>query len=179
MINYMKIKKIRKNRSKIISIIVIAVIIVAGASYWYWQTCIRTNQLAVNNSQVIDQNINYNPPTADQKNAGEDIKINNQTPVSVTANTVITSKTIDADTLKIRSVTSGAISSNGTCNLTLTSSDGIVISKTVATYAMPSSSTCQGFDIARTELPNGIWQISLDVIIDNEKSNATSEIILE
>ncbi len=175
----MKIKKIIKNRSKIISIIIISVIVIAGANYWYWQVYIKTNQLEVNNSQAIDQTINYNPPTADQKKAGEDTKINNQTPVSVTASTIITSKIIDADTLKIRNMTSEAVSSNGICNLTLTNSNGIVISKTTTTYAMPSSSTCQGFDIARTELPNGIWQISLDVIIDGEKSNATSEIILE
>jgi len=174
----MKIKKSRKNRSKIISIIVIVAIIITGTSYYYWQKYIKTNQSVVNNNQPIDQNINYNPPTADQKKAGEDQKLNNQTPTSTTTSTTITTKNVTTNILQIRSITSGAISSSGTCNLILTR-DGVSISKTASTYAMPSSSTCQGFDINRTELPNGTWQINLDVIIDGEKSSAASEVILE
>lgn len=178
MTNYMKIKKTRKNKLIITSVIIIAIIISAGCGYWYWQTYLKIDQSPISNGQTTDQTVNYSSPTTDQKQAGEDQKITNQTPVSITVSTTITAKNVTADTLQIRSMTSGAISNDGTCNLTLT--NGIaVISKTAATYAMPSSSTCQGFDIARTELSNGTWQINLDVIIDGEKSSATGEVTLE
>ncbi len=173
----MKIKKTRRNKFILTTSVVLISVILSGFGFWLWQYT-QTSQNPINNIQSVAQTVNYNPPTVDQKQAGEDIKAANQTPISTTASTTITAKNVTADILQVRSVTNGVISSDGICNLTLTK-DGVIISKSVATYAMPSSSTCQGFDIARTELSKGIWQINLEVIINSEKSSTTSEISLE
>lgn len=170
----MEINKKPIKKSLLITCLVLVVAFSCTAIYIYLKSKAPDIITSTTNIQKID----YTTPSTEQKQAGDDQKITNQTPVSTTVSTTITAKNVTADTLQIRSMTSGAISNDGTCNLTLT--NGIaVISKTAATYAMPSSSTCQGFDIARTELSNGTWQINLDVIIDGEKSSATGEVTLE
>lgn len=172
-------KLARKNIFYILIIIVIFSAIIIGCIYYYRSS--NTNHKSAGQSEVVNaanQIIDSNPPTVDQKQAGENQKITNQTPVSTTASTIITVKNVTADMLQIRSMTSGAISDSGVCSLTLTNNDK-VITKTASTYAMPSSSTCQGFNIDRTELTNGTWKISLTVVIGNERSSTNDEITLE
>jgi hypothetical protein len=51
--------------------------------------------------------------------------------------------------------------SSGTCTLTLSKQGSITISQTVDVQALPSSSTCKGFDIPTSELSSGDWQANV------------------
>lgn len=172
----MKIKsKSKKLIFRILPIIIIIALVIGG--YFLWQY--RHNQPVQTDSPIVNQTIDLNPPTTDQKAAGEAQKAANNTPSeSTTVHTTITSANANDDLVQIRAIINGAISSTGSCDLTLTNNN-MVIAKTSATYALPASSTCQGFDINRSELSVGTWAISLTVTIDTETATATSEVVLE
>lgn len=175
----MKTKKVATNRP-LIRIVVVATIIVMLliTAIIYMQSRTNNSSASQSSQSQINTPIDNGAPTNDQKKAGEDIKAASQTPISTAVSTIITSKNVTTDMLQIRSITNGAVSNDGTCNLTLTNSN-VTISKTSPTYAMPSASTCKGFDISRAELTSGTWYINLDVIIGDEKSNTTDSIILD
>jgi hypothetical protein len=118
---------------------------------------------------------NYNKPTKGQINAGAkqpDIQTNNDLGVSITTINITDTQ------VQIRSIISGAVSNTGTCTITLTN-NGIEVIKTSRTYAMPSNSTCKGFDINNNELSTGTWQFKLSVVVDNKQSSITDSFSLE
>jgi hypothetical protein len=169
----------KKRRKKIIYILLpLAVIIVllAVCIYFYTRTA-NTNTPTNTQTPAIPQTIDYAPSTTEQKQAVETKKISNQTPVS-TKFTATISKNTSNNIIQIRSVINGATSNNGTCDLTITKG-AETVSKSAATYALPSSSTCQGFDINRSELSAGTWQINMTVTINGERATADDEIKLE
>lgn len=172
----MKINKKNNRKNRIIIFILFVVIIVAififGA--FYYLRYIKTD----NNIHTTESTIDYNPPTEEQKKAGEDIKKANQTTVSATFSALITSANVNNNIVQIRAIINGVISSDGICDLTLSNND-LIVTKSAPTYAGPSSSTCQGFDISRSELTSGTWSILLTVTVNNEITTATSEITLE
>lgn len=129
-----------------------------------------------NNNQVL---IDNNPPTTDQKAAGE---LQKKEANSATTNNdlgiSITSINTSTDPIQIRSIISGAVSNSGNCTLELIKGD-IIILKTSETYALPSSSTCKGFDINKSELSIGLWQIKLTVNMESKESSITDSFNLE
>lgn len=54
-----------------------------------------------------------------------------------------------------------SIQSSGTCILTLSKQGSTTITQTVDVQALPSSSTCKGFDIPMPKLSTGDWQVSV------------------
>lgn len=120
-----------------------------------------------NQTQTIDNN----PPTPEQKAAGElQKKTTSETILDNELGISIASINTSSNPVEIRSIISGTISNGGLCTLELTNGD-IVVTRTAETYAMPSSSTCKGFDIDRSELTSGEWQIKLTVEIDEKVSS--------
>lgn len=139
-----------------------------------------TNSSILNNNADINQNIDYSEPTQEQKDAGN-VQKNNSDEIqeSKVISATISSLTSDNNQVRIKSVISGVVTNSGTCKLTLTKSTGESVEKTANTYALPSTSTCMGFDINRSELSNGNWTATLIVTINNENTTATKEFTLE
>lgn len=125
------------------------------------------------------QFIDYNPPTTDQKSAAEqqkaamsDVTPNNALGIS------ISSLNTSGNTVQIRSLISGAVSNSGTCTLSLTQ-NSTTVKKTAGIYALPNSSTCEGFSISKTELGIGIWQFEISVNIADKQSRVSDSFNLE
>lgn len=174
-----KIKRTKNLKRKIL--IIIACLLLAGVTIF----CLELFNIIhfVNPPAIIEQAptvlIDTNPPTTDQKAAGEAQKTETDNPTSNNDLGIsITSIYLSGDPIQIRSVINGAISNSGTCILSLTR-NGITVTKTVETYAMPSSSTCKGFDINKNELSSGEWQITLTVNIEGKESSITDSFSLE
>ena len=73
----------------------------------------------------------------------------------------ITYSSVSGSSLVIRTAIDQTLSS-GTCQLTLTNGNRVV-TKTSSIAPNPSSSTCEGFDIAVSELSSGKWDISIEI----------------
>lgn len=171
----------RKSKNQISKFLVLLVLVALSiGGYFIWQYKFNQPKAAdAAGDKNSVQKIDLNPPTTDQKAAGDVKKPVNNTPVeSTTIHSAITSANVNGDLVQIRAVIDGAVSSTGSCELTLTNS-GAVVTKFASTYALPASSTCQGFDINRSELSAGTWAINLTAVVGTETTTATSEIVLE
>lgn len=134
------------------------------------------------NQSDKDASINYQPPTEEQKKAGDDIKQNSNnsdqppapTPVPGTNKSqiemTITAANQNGSMFQLRSLIY-AIAGDGTCTLTL-SKGGQVVTKTAEVQALASTSTCKGFDIPTSELSPGTWSAALK--FENETLTATT-----
>ncbi|MEI6228476.1 MAG: hypothetical protein WCP11_00390 [Candidatus Saccharibacteria bacterium] len=172
----------KKNKTSIKKVIIITAISLFIAlstivAYLFFNNPINKAETRSDDQTPATQAIDYNPPTAEQKQAGEAKKTEKQTITSASFTTSVTANDT-AGIVQIRNIINGAISNEGTCNLTMTSGN-IVVTKSANTYALPSSSTCKGFDINRNELPAGNWQITLTVTIGSESATVSSEKLLE
>lgn len=124
------------------------------------------------------QSINYEKPTDEQKAAGDLQKKANQSQTNNSLGISITYINTSIDPIQIRSTISGAITNNGNCTLSLTKGSR-TITKTSETYALPNSSTCKGFDIQKSELAAGAWQVKIAVTVNNVTSSVTDSFTME
>ncbi|HRN90146.1 MAG TPA: hypothetical protein PK265_00205 [Candidatus Saccharibacteria bacterium] len=129
--------------------------------------------------QNTENGVDYNPPTVEQKQAGEDQKMTTAQP------SVNSGVTTGGDTLQV-TITALAqnggmvqvrglidrVSSLGTCTLTLTKG-GASITKESDIQALPSESTCKGFDVPVSELSAGTWSVTLSAQVSSAKGSAT------
>ena len=170
----------KKRRIKLIYILLpVALILMAlGALAYLYLRPAATNTPTSGTGDVVTETVNYSPATTEQKQSIEIKKTSDQMPASTSFTASITAVSDVGGVVQIRNVINGFIGNDGTCELTMASGN-TVTSKSASTYALPSSSTCQGFDINRSELPAGNWQITLTVTINGERSVANSKIILE
>lgn len=179
----MKINKKSKKLNILKKIIIIAIVssLLFGLAFVILEKLQITDPInqpktiELTNDQTV---INTDPPTTDQRAAGELQKETNNALTNNDLGISITSINTSNDQVQIRSVVSGAISNNGICTINLTKGD-LIVSKTSETYALPSSSTCKGFDINKTELSAGEWQIKLTVNIEDKESSITDSFNLE
>lgn len=121
----------------------------------------------------IQAPIDNNPATEEQKNAGE---VQKETKTESNSNSAIsifiTSIENHEDTIMIKSIINGAISNDGMCELTI-AKNNIIITKTSNTYAMPTTSTCSGFSVKRSEMSEGTWEFKIKVNIEGKTSSVT------
>lgn len=175
------------------SIVVLASIIVAAGIYSavaFGYSLFPFNSDS-NNTNPTGQNttdgINYNSPTKDQKDAGVNTKESTATNSNSTPSTSsgdnetlqVTISALDQDSsvLRVRSLIN-KISNDGVCTLTLVKGNSNII-KTSDTQALPSESTCKGFDVPLSELSTGNWTIGLDVKIGTATGSATKTFAVE
>lgn len=148
-----------------------------------------------------DNAINYNPPTQEEVDAGKDVKedtINpnedsspkndqNETTPSPTPtpddqpNNIglnITAASQNGSTLQIRALIA-AVTSKGTCKLTLSKTGAASVVKTADIQALANSSTCKGFDVSTSELPAGTWTATLVYEDGSNRGTATKEVIVK
>lgn len=68
-----------------------------------------------------------------------------------------------------------ALIEGGTCKLTLVKGSSIV-TKTAATYPTANVSTCQGFDVATSELASGTWDVTLEITKDTQSGKTSTTV---
>jgi hypothetical protein len=189
---YMKHLKQRRTPFKIISIcILIAVLIIAGyLSFIY-----------LSNSGG-DSSVTQNKPTPDQEKAGNIAKSNtlnsnketqtsSDTPPAPTpqvdgvsiVEVLMTTPQNNAsysqsDTIAFRFSISAKVTT-GICTLTLkNTTTGISVVRAASTFAGPSTSTCQGFDILASDLSVGSWTVILDYENSDLRGQTTGNITI-
>lgn len=163
---------IGKRKIFLILSLLLVVIIIALSTYVFafngsifgWQFKDNEGSERKNGNSPID----YNPPTQEQIDAGNDAK--NQTIKENEGETsdpsdglevTITAANQNTPNFQIRTLVSQLLTS-GSCQLTMTK-DTQTIFRTVNIQAASSSSTCQGFDIPLTDLSAGIWNVKISV----------------
>lgn len=174
-----KMKSIKKaTHRKRTLVIILAVLVVIAGSYTAFAAVSKTGPFAPAPVANNSDSTNYDPPTDEQKEAGDktsdEAKTNDPTteqptptkPTDNTAPDTPSGSTVDV-TMNMGGNTSvfqlrAQIQSlkSGTCTLTMKMGEKTV-KKTAPTQAMSSYSTCQGFNIPRSELPAGTWHVTL------------------
>lgn len=193
----MKIPTPKVSKKKIVLIIIVIILLVAGSLgaylYAFKGKLFGWSPLADNKSK--GSSINYDKPTKEQKQTGDDTKKqtvtkeeakpntggSDQTPApnpqpsgKSKVNMMISAANQNGALLQVRSLIS-TVTNSGTCTITLTKA-GQTVAKTAGVQALASDSTCQGFDIPTSELSPGTWQVALH-FENNELQGDTSRAV--
>lgn len=180
----MNLHKTDKNKRHIIIVsIIIIVLLVASLGLYLFVFKGRIFGWSPVVSSAIPST-NYDKPTDEQVSTGNDIKKQSSdttdpnnvgsdrpaTPVvesgqtKATVPVTISAANQNDGVLQVRTLIS-AITSSGTCTLTLTK-NSTTVTKTSEVQSLPSSATCKGFDIPVSEISAGEWQ--LKVVFEND-----------
>ena len=178
----LKNKNTHLSKVKLILIVVIFLVILAGgivAAYTVNKANNTANEQNKTN-KTSPGGVNYGDPTNEQKQSGIDLKGNTQNdqpavtkpgePINVVM-TALNPPTSTNPSLQIR-VRIDTLTSNGICTLTLTKGR-TVITKQSGIQAGPTTSTCQGFDVAGSELSSGSWNAALKVASNNQEGSVS------
>lgn len=177
--------KIQKNRltQKILTITAILCILFAGGLIAYK---LLSTEKTKNTSETTTDNHDYsrktdlNSPSDDQKEAGDETKkhtTNNTDASEPEGNGLsvsITAANQNDTTLQIRTLINSVIG-NGTCRLDMTKEQA-KITRSVDIQALPSNSTCKGFDMPLSELSKGDWKVVITVN-SGDKEGSTEKVI--
>lgn len=167
--------KTNKSKKKIILIVLIAAIIIAGAIWGataLYQDQVRKSQQT---QTPYTEPINYDEPTAEQKQEGEDAKIDRiekseQEPAQGAGTVTISSITQEAAGKDVVAQVQINATDAANCTLTLTR-QGATVTKTAPVIFQPSSSTCAGFAVPASEFASsGAWSATVAV----SKNNGTT-----
>lgn len=191
-----------KNQKKYLkkaSLITLCVILLVGvgvATYVYgfngnlfgWSsTGNQDKQTADNNAGTTESTDNSNNLQEDTVDEGEG-KPNTSSDETTTENgnnapdssntlaASITAASQNGSTLQIRTLIEEVVS-GGNCTLTLTQ-DTKKVTKNASTQALSSSSTCQGFDVATSELAPGSWTITIDITTSGKTAHLNKVITI-
>lgn len=180
----MKIKTRKKNklnrRAVIILISTAAVLTILGIVLYFYvfKNSTPQEQNQAQQSEQVETDLNLNPPTDEEVNAGNLIKENsvNNSPSAQNDNIslIITSANQVDNTLSVRTLIEGVVSS-GSCTLELISGNKKV-TKFSEVQALSNSSTCKGFDVPVSELSTGTWQINLTYQNSNQRGSTTGSV---
>ena len=177
----MKRQKVRSKKIPIILVTLLGLLLIAGG------IAFATGAFSPKQQDTID----YGEASKEEKAAG-DAKKNetiDQNDVSKddgstsqpsgssdnTASMRITAMNQSAGMLSIRTIID-TVTSSGTCTLSMKSSSGATYSATTSVQALPSSSTCTGFDIPVSELSPGSWTVEIIYKNGNTSGSANETI---
>lgn len=166
-------------------IILLALVGAAWAYYHFTPTTANTTS--------APQSINYGQPTQDEISTGESIKNNassgngsdqSSNPEPSTDGSLsevgmeITASNQDESYLYVRTLIQ-TLTSSGTCTLTMTGPASKLYVATSGVQALPSTSTCAGFNIPLSSLSLGIWTISIKFTNTAVKASISKEITIQ
>lgn len=159
----------KKNKTKLLLFIVLALFISGGsvASYWYF---IKPNKSAskVKDAQIkqVEKKDSETAKSSDNKNSNQDTKPQAQsTPASSAVSVTISSSGATEGTVYINALVVG--STSGTCKLTMQNGSA-TITKTVGVGLQVSYYICQGFSIATNEfVSKGDWSAFIEISTPN------------
>jgi len=158
-------------------------IILAGAGYLFYVQSKQVKEADQHATNTVD----YGPPTKEQEEGGNAITESSDpnntgsdrptTPAEEENGKAVVGVTITSpedqggsNIIQIRASII-AITGSGTCTLQLTK-NSVTVTKQAGVQALPSSSTCKGFDIPASELSPGQWNAVLT--FENDTSAGTA-----
>jgi hypothetical protein len=182
----MKINKTNssKNTSKLTLLIIVGILLLALTAGSVYVFAMGGSILGwpARNQEQKSTNIDYNPPTQEQKDAGTNIKqesidnANKEVQKDETGKKVLdmsVNAVKNGSDLRIQTVISGSEAS-GTCTLTMSNqANSSPITKTADVQAQASITTCKGFTIPLSDISTGTWTIT--VKYSSESSTASAE----
>lgn len=136
--------------------------------------------------------INYNPPTSEEKSAGDATKNSNTPSQSSTSTTpqtqptpgskttvpvTITATNVSSSLFQIRALIEST-TSTGTCTLSMQGPNGKTYSATAGIQVGPNSATCQGFDVPTSSLSSGNWQATITFTSDTQTGSASKAVAI-
>ena len=163
--------------------LVVALIIAAGllAAALAFFLANRATEESTKNST---NSINLDPPSQEQLSEGDRIKEKSlvedeSVPSSSNVEMYFTASFVNNDSYRLR-VFITKISSEGTCNLTLTSQGNESVAVPgVGVQPLPDGSTCKGFDIPLADLAaSDTWVATVEFKGTNLSGQASKEILL-
>lgn len=177
----------RKTKKTIMTVTLLLVTLLIAAGIYF----LLHNNFFNHSNNSKSSSINLKKPTPEQVKAGNkqkqvttDASIkNSQTPTGTENSTpspltiTITAFNQNGDQVQIRSLID-MITSTGSCTLTL-EGDGETITKSSAIQALPSSSSCKGFDLPTSELSPGPWTATITVSIGSQTSSASKTLTIQ
>ncbi|HEY0965732.1 MAG TPA: hypothetical protein VGE13_04620 [Candidatus Saccharimonadales bacterium] len=191
----MKIEK-KSNRSKKLVIVIILLLLVLAGGYGAYAIYSKPGQSAPKNEDANSTNSNVSTPTDEQnEEPPSTVTTNNsskpqssddakETPTSSDNDTTrndlsvsLSSVQQHGSTLQVRTLIN-EVTDEGTCTLSL-EKDGKKITRSTTVQALPSSSTCKGFDIDVSALATGQWNIVVNVTAGSSKGTAKGTVTLK
>lgn len=162
--------------------IIVAVILLGAGSVFAYQTLLNRGGTTSDTTSSGDGPIPTTPTTTPDAKGGEQFTDPEVSGGEETSNPTTTSMQITAlnqndGTLQIRTLIQ-AVWSSGSCTLTLAKGSSIV-EREAPVQALPSSSTCQGFDIPVSELSAGEWSVSIEATHEEESASVTSRVVVQ
>jgi len=178
----MEIKRSNRNITKkrlIIIVVTLLLVLSAVGVYFITQKQQESSKKTPATSSSSDTPALDTPAKDEEVQTGNDAKDNivngNEAPASEMS--VNTTASYTGDTVRI--ITDiNKITSQGSCNVTLTQGDKTVKKEQVSIQPLPSYSTCNGWDIASSELSPGKWIIAVSVTSGSQSASGTAEVNL-
>lgn len=175
----MRIKTNERKRSRLVLItLIILLVIIAAIVAFFLAT--RGNEANSNDATGAHNlnNIDYSPPTEEQKNAARDNNSKTQDPTSPPEATQLTvsftALNQNESQLQVR-VLINEVLGTGTCVLTMTKDGEDSITNSAGLQALASSSTCKGFNVPTTSMAKGNWKVHVAVESNGKKGSAEKE----
>lgn len=171
----MKAKTSKKNKKKLVAVIIAAVLVVSSISALGYFVYIKPKMDKPSETPI--QKINLEPPTQQELKESESIKKNSVDPSNTTSNTssvtVVVSNTYnDGTSLEIRAFVPGIIESNGTCMAELSKGSNKFSANSKA-FADATTTQCETIIIPLANFAEkGTW--NLNVKYTSSKSSGTS-----
>jgi hypothetical protein len=165
-----------------IAVIALATILLGTGAVFAYQKLSNTNTAPSGTSPSIDKPNPSTPTTIPDSKGGEqfsgpEANGEDEAPQSTSTSMQITSLNQTSDTLQIRTLIQDVWAS-GSCELRMTK-EGVDILRKAAIQALPSSSTCQGFDIPLDELSRGEWSVTINASNGGESASANSKVVVQ
>lgn len=184
----MKINTHHNQNKKVIWGIVAGLVllgIIAGALYYthtwpFREVGKNTSQLSEDQKGTGEQ---IKSDVIDQDNSGKETTGSDATPSPTPSTTggkasvasYNSSLSQDTNGVYIRSVIQ-TVTSSGTCTLKMTGPNGTTYTDTSEVQAMPSFTSCKGFDVPRSKLVAGTWTITVSFENDELVSSYTTSV---
>jgi cytoskeletal protein RodZ len=169
------LNKTKSSKKKIILVVLAAVVVIAAAIWAataLYQDHVRKSQQT---QTPFTEPINYEEPTAEQKQEGEEAKIeriekSEQEQAQGTGTVTISSITQASAGKDVVAQVQISATDGANCTLTLTR-QGVTVTKTAPVLFQPTSSTCAGFAVPASEFAaSGTWSATVAV----SKTNGTT-----
>lgn len=164
-------------------IIIVSLLVLAAGIFAYYR--LYTVDSTTNNS------INYNTPSQEETSMGNSIKDSSQAAVEsnqapspipsgggslLSVGMEVTAANQNGDTLYIRTLIQ-TVTSSGTCTLIMSGPGSYATNSGV--QALPSTSTCTGFNVPISSLSAGTWTISVSFTNGVVRASTSKEVSVQ
>lgn len=186
----MKITPQSSNKRRNIILAVILAVVIAGVGigvYAIQQQSSKSSSTDTNTSDETksstDETVNYNPPTDEEIQAGNDTKEQNVNPSTspgsdpeATSSLAVTANNSGTD-IQVRTTIAASVQ-DGSCSVTLTKGSSTVTKPNVGIQALSGYSTCKGWNIPVSELSSGTWNVKVIATYQSKTAIGTTGVTI-